>query len=324
MPLLSAFTPTGMLTLSSKPSHAEDIFNSLKNQYADSGISVEPGSREDCTLYAQGMGLARAQYCLEKAWNQLLPSKVTDLLDQREAEYGLIPGPFDSTDTRRRALVARKLLPAGATQNNIENALRALLGADFIAYRPTKTTEAVNTPTNATDQPINFQRSTAAPKVVTLGADISIGLGSPQAVGYTKADLPLHPGLSPSANYIQVGDKLVIEAGRFGLEEVVTVSACTSSTFTATFNKAHQAGAVCTTQPWPRWSSTKRYSLIVVSAAAAVDPVKRKAIDDLMGRMARNVSTWAIVASTGGGTTGPFTIGSSPLGATTLGSVAYP
>jgi hypothetical protein len=323
MPKFSAFTPFGMLAFSSKPSRAESIYNSLANQFTDSGISVDPGSREDCTLYAQAMGMARARYCLEKAWNQILPNKVTDLLDQHEADYGIVPGPTQTTDQRRGALVARKLLPLGAARNNVENALRALLGTDLLAYRTTTAGEGVSTPTNSTDQPLNFQLATVAPKLVTLASDISVGLGAPQTVGYAKVALPLHPGLSPSANYIQAGDKLVVEAGRFSLEEVVTVTASTSSTFTATFNNAHQAGAYCTTQPWPAWSSTQRHALIVLTASAAVDPVKRQAIHDIMGRIARGVSTWAIVASTGTGTAGPFVIGSSPIGATPLGTISY-
>ena len=323
---LSAFTPTGLLRLTSKPSPAESIYNSLANQYRDSGISIEPLSRADCTMYAQAMGMARAQRCLEKGWNQILPSRVSDLLDQREAEYGVVPGPFDTTDQRRSVLASRKLLPLGAAKNNIENALSALLGADFICYRPTKNAEVVKIPGGSDDPAINFQLASVPPKVVTLATDICIGLGFAQAVGYTKAELPLHPGLSPSANYIGVGDKIMIDAGHLALRESVAVTAATATTFTATFNMPHQAGAVCTTQPFPSWQSTQRFALIVLTAAAAVDPVKRQKVHDLLGRIARSVSTWSIVAGDGSpsGTAGPFVIGSSPLGATPLGTVTYP
>lgn len=270
------------------------------------------------------MGMARAQLCQEKGWNQILPTRVTDLLDQREAEYGLVPGPNDSTDDRRAALAARKLLPLGAARNNIENALRSLLGADFVAYRPTKTTEAVNTPTNSIDQPINFQPASTPAKLVTIASDISIHLPFDQAVSYSRVAIPLHPSLSATQPYIAVGDKLVVDPGLSATEEVVTVSASTATTFTATFLKPHQAGALCTTQPWPRWSSTKRFSLIIVSAAAAVDTRRRQAVNDLMSRIARGVSSWAIVAATSSSTAGPFVIGSSPLGATPLGTVSFP
>lgn len=325
MPLLSCFTATGgLLAMSSKPSLAEQIYDSLANQYRDSGISIEPGSRTDCTMFAQAMGMARAQLAQEKGWNQILPTRVSDLLDQREAEYGLVPGPQDTTDQRRAALAARKLLPGGASRNNVENALRALLGADFIAYRPTKHSEALLTPPSSAGQPINFQLASTPAKLVTIGRDISLIGGGPQAVPYSKVEIPVHPGLSPAAHYIAAGDKLVVDPGLPASEEVVIVTASATNSFTAMFNKPHQSGALCTTQPWPHWSSTQRNSLIVVSAAAAVDPTKRKAVNDLMGRIARSVSTWAIVATTGAGTAGPFVIGSSPLGATPLGTVAYP
>lgn len=321
---LSAFTPTGILRLTSEPSPAQSIYNSLANQYRDSGISIEKGSRVDCTIFAEAMGMARAQRCLEKAWNQILPTKVTDLLDQREAEYGVVPSPTQNTDQRRGVLASRKLLPGGASRNNVENALAALLGSDFIHYRPTKNAEVVNTPAAATDQPINFQLPGTAPKVISLAFDVCLGLGSPQEARYLNAPIPMHPAIPATANYIGVGDVLVIDAGSVSAERVTVTGIGTSRTFIATFNQPHQAGAICTTQPWPAWSSNRRSSLIVVTASAAVDPVKRKAVDDLMGRIARGVSSWAIVASTSTGFAGPFVIDTSPLGATPFGSIIYP
>ncbi len=318
MPVLSCFTPCGMLACSSAPSHAEKIFGALKRQYERSNISVAKGSRTDCTIYAQAMGLARGKYALEKAGRQQLAAQVSDLIDLKEHEYGMAPGPTATMSQRRGALAAAKKLPGGAARHNVANALTALLGADFKAYRTMKPSEVVANPASASDSPNAFKLPSVPAKLVKLTVDVCVGLGAPQAVSYEKVSLPSHPALATAARYLQVGDVLVIDAGMPGLEERVTVTAATQSTFTATFTLPHGIGAVCTTQPWPRWTSTQRFSLVVVSASAAVDPEKRRAVDDLMHRMARGVSTWAIVAETTAGHTGPFTIGSSPIGATTV------
>jgi len=126
------------------------------------------------------------------------------------------------------------------------------------------------------------------------------------------------------------GDILCVDPGNLGLVERVTVLASegsgTTRKFTAAFQKPHSAGCYATDGPMPLWSNTKRHVLVVVTAAASVDPKMVRRINELFKRIMRGPTTWAIVQPTtvGAGTVGPFTIGTttgSPLGAVPLESI---
>lgn len=119
------------------------------------------------------------------------------------------------------------------------------------------------------------------------------------------------------------GDVLCVDPGNLGLVERVTVvsseGAGATRRFSATFQKAHDAGTYATDGPVPLWSNTKRHVLVVVTAEAAVDPEQVRRVDELFKRIMRAPTTWAIVQPTtpGATTTGPFLIGTAtgtPLG----------
>jgi hypothetical protein len=131
-----------------------------------------------------------------------------------------------------------------------------------------------------------------------------------------------------------VGDDIVVDAGNPDLAEVVTVTATSIvagspayRALTAVFTKPHAAGAVCVIGDWPYWHSTKRTSLVILAEAAAEDQETRRKVNDLMGRMAREVSRWAIAGGSGsygvGGSAGPFKIGVGKIGVTPLGTVSF-
>jgi len=332
MPKLSRFSPCGMLTLSSQPSHAEQIYKALVasqgDAYRDGKGQLNP--RQEARLYAQAMGLARARYALLAAGNQQFARHAWDLLPVQEREHGLIPRPGETLGERRGALAARMLLPAGASQTNVENALRELLGDDFVAYRPTPASEAALYPANLGDQPMLLQPPEVARKLCRLEQVIATGLGAPQEVAYSDVLDP--KPTATGAEVLAVGDRVLVEPENDALAEVVTVEAARvvifseiddyQIRFTATFTKPHQAGAVLTTAPYPYWTSTKRHSLVVLTASAAADPETRRKVNELMSRLARGVSTWDIAAESAPGVAGPFRVGEGRLGITPMGTVA--
>ncbi len=317
MPLLSRFTPCGMLAMSSRPSHAETIFKALVRSQGD---AYAAGGPHEAKLYAQAMGLARVQYALERAGNQQFAKRATDFFDILEHEHGLVPRP-DATDAERTAeLAARMLLPGGASQANVERALSELLGDDFVAYRPTPVDEMVLYPAAIGDSPMNLVAPEVVRKRLVITGAISTGLGAPQQVRYletrTEAD--------DTALLAAEGDVLVVGPGT-ATEERVTVTAISTvgdeHFLTAAFDQPHPANTLATTAPYPMWTSTKRHSLIVLTAAAAADAEKRRKVHDLMRRVARGVSTWEIAAESEPGETGPFKVGEGLLGITTIGTI---
>lgn len=313
---LSAFRPLGLLRLSSAKPLAKRIYAAMIGGLSGQ-FDASPGTHVEASIFAKAMGLARSAVLIQHAWEQVLPMKALEMLPVREREYGLAPGPNDTIGQRRRAVAARKLLPLGCSRTNVENALRTLLGSDFVAYRPTTVDEMVSWPAALGAVEMNLQPPSVRRKLVTLSASVA-SLGVPLTVPYAllagpppppPVDLPGPAGLS-------VGDVLTVDPGRLGLEEAVAVTAVGGGTLTATFTKAHDSGAIGTTMPFPNWQSSKRHSLIVISAAAAIDPEKRRKIHELMQRIARGVSTWSITDNSG-----PFLVGVSRIGVTPFGAI---
>lgn len=338
MPLFSAFTPFGMLAFSSKPSHAEAFYRSMVralgnepgSSEAHGTISTAPGTRMDAKLYADAMAFARARYQLERAGNQVLPTRLTELLAVREREWGVVPSPIATDDERRAAVAAQYLLPRGAARNEVATLLSTLLGDDFVAYRPTPKAEAVVYPSALGDQPQNLQRASIPRKLIRLTEPVTTGLGAPQYVRYER--FVADPNPSAPLHSLSVGDTVVLDPGNLDLVERATVTALdfdepTEGTvfavFQATLTKPHVTGTVGTTAPWPFWASTKRHNLIVLSPSAALDPEKRRRVHAVLGKVLRGVSTWNLAgeASAGSATTGPFTVGGGMLGVTTIGSI---
>lgn len=327
MPRFSAFAPFGMLAFSSKPSEAEAIHGSIVASLGGDGTNytIQPGSRADATAYAQAMGLARARLTIQRAGNQKFPSKVTDLIPNREEEYGLVPAATATISQRRAALVAAKLLPLGASQLVVENALRGLLGADFLAFRPTPTSEAVSWPANLGDQPQNLQ-APSVPRKLFKTLDPVTAPGTLR-IRARQIAVPTAPGSNTNAPLF--GDKLVWDPENDARTEVLFLETTTALgggvwVLQCTFTSAHDPGVTVTTQPYPMWTSSKRHSLVILTNAAASDPEKRRQVDELMAKILRGVSTWSITDGSGGLTGGPFRVGVGRIGITTLGSVSFP
>jgi hypothetical protein len=135
---------------------------------------------------------------------------------------------------------------------------------------------------------------------------------------------------TPGETDLAAGDVVVVQGENTCLSEVVTVIATVGTGsqryFYAPFQYAHDAGATVTTMDWPYAWSTQRFAFVVVSAAAAVDPVRRNLVHTWMRKLARGVSQWAIVPAgvpiggAGESLITPFAFGTSPLGTAPLGN----
>lgn len=306
MPLFSCFTPFGAgFAFSGAPSHGETIYRAMISSLGapTESLSTEEGTRMRAWCYATAMHLARVRYLLEHAGYQLDPLKVCEMLPKREDEYGVIPSPYDSIDDRRATLAAQLLAPKGAAFNTVLTALATLLGAELRGYLPTPWLDAVVSPANIGDQPMNMPSVTTLPKLFQLRLKITVGLGSPQWVRYEQIELPTIPAqfrpTLPPENLL-VGETVVLDVGNnarherceiFGLRDLGD----NEPEMLIVPTLPHEADAPCTNFHYPWWFSTKRFNLIVLDAAVAGDPETRRKVNELMAKMQRAVSTWAIV-----------------------------
>lgn len=324
MPLLSMFTPCGMHAFSSKPSHAQAIYDAMANNLGGA-YDLTVGEYNEASLYARAMSVARARYTLERAGNQYDPMRAIEMLPALERDWGVVPGETDGLLDRQIAVAAKQLVSRGSRPENLATLLTKLLGADFIKVR-------VHTPAEVTPNYAvsNFTRLDVPPKVVKLTTPICVDLGSVTAVAYENLDKTSAP-----ISLIK-GDSLMVQPENQGLAEVVTVVAAgaaaaaypgtsltgvpVSQIFAAQFTKSHDVGAVATTQNYPLWQSNQRSILIVVSHAAVLNAEKRRRINELMEATLTAGTTWGIVEPNGT-SIGPFTIGVTPIGTTCIGTI---
>ena len=334
--LFSAFTPLDLYRLSAETPRAQLHYEAMVANHGGQ-YDMTAGSRQEAFCFAGALQVARVEQRMREAARQNFADEVCEFMPVREAEYGLIPGPTDTMPTRRAAFRRAKKLHTTWTRTEIEEALKELLGSDFLAYRPTPLADVERWPASLGAAPQNLAATNVTRKVVRITQAVSAGLGSPQTVTYRMFDPTLgaviDTAAAGAAGGLAVGDKFVVEPNVSGISETVTVAAVFQAfgavpigqlpvtSFTATFQKPHTNGCLCFTHAFPRWISTKRHSLIVVTAAAAIDADKRRLVDRQMRRMVRASSTWDIVQSANGTTTGAFTIGSPSIGMQTIGSI---
>lgn len=319
--LFSAFTPLDLYRLSGETPRAQLHYEAMTANLGGA-FDMSEGTRQEAFCYASSLQIARVEQRMREAARQNFETDVCEMMPVREAEYGLLPG-VTATMTERRAAFGRvKRLHGVWTRTEIEAALIEVLGDDFIAYRPTPLADVVRVPADLGDAPQNMAAANVARKIFRITQAVSIGLGAPQTVSYELVDTP-SGSLGAAATGLLVGDVLVVEPNINGIDESVAVTAVLTSPdrFTATFENPHTNDCLAFTHPYPRWISTKRHSLVIVTPSAAIDPSKRRLVDREMRRMVRASSTWDIVQSADGLVTGAFTIGSPAIGMQTIGSV---
>jgi hypothetical protein len=284
-------------------------------------FATTAGSRAEAITYADSMAIARAQLTVERVKNQLDPLLTQEMLPVYEAAYGLVPGPDDSIHTREHALAATMLIAAGARYTAVTASLAAALGSDFLAYRVTPQSEAINFPADpsAANGPCKWTDKAKAPELVRIATAITV-IGSPVRVPYTA--------LNPSPAFsILAGDTIVVSVNNIGLAERVIITAVGANSFTATFTKSHDLGDIATTGYFPYWRSTKKHSLVVLTAAACQDPQKVRLANRVMAQIATSFSSWDIVPAASGTTTVPVAIDGTiraRVGYAAVGAVTYP
>lgn len=283
MPYPSSFTPYGMLTYSSRQSHARVIYDVLVEGLGDTfDTDSDAGFLEAARLYATAMALGSAQYQLDRAGNNRNPLKATELLGLLENDYQITPGPDATLNDRRRELAARAKVAKGNRRGAMEYALRTLLGDAFVEYRTTPLANVVAQPDAPGDFGVFVPKGTQK-KTFTIN-EVIVTTGAPVTVGITVLG-----GNQPVA-----GEDFCVDPDPKRNIERVVLRAVTGSTITAIFTKAHEAGTVAT-RPHPYWLSNKRHHSVLVPLAQALDPETRRKVNELMARAVRGVSVWSII-----------------------------
>lgn len=308
MPAFSAFTGFGHLRFSSRPAHGQRMYEDMVRALGDGkNYSVDFNSLAAARLYANALMFARALNAAQRAGQQFRPSRALELLPALEKEYGITPEPDETIADRRPTVAALARVPRGARKDNVDAVMSELLGDDFIAYRPTPKTEAVLGPNRG----VYVKPGTPRSVFKTLGAITT--LGTPTTVSYTP--------VSGALTRLYAGDRIIIDAGHHDRIEAITVTAATTTTFTATFTKAHDEGVHVATGRHPYFVSTKRHNVFVLSSTAMRSARIRRKANRIIRRLLRGVSTWSLTEETSPGVVGPFEIGVGQIDITHISEI---
>lgn len=314
----SAFAQFGHFSFTAKPSVHEQFYRAYVANVKDA-FDMSEGTHAEATAYARSKAAARAARTLERAGNAVDPLKATEILPNLEKDFGVIPGPFQDTPSRRRAVSVLKKLPAGGTYTAMRAALVTALGSDFLALRLLVGGEIVSVKGDAY---LVSPRPEITPKICRILDPITNTRGGGAGANITV----FYANIDPTAGDVLfvAGDQVVIDPNSSAQAEKLTAIAAagvgTSRTVTfAGALKSHDAGAIVTTLNQPYWWSTRRTMMIVVTQAAAQSLEKRRVVDELMAKMVRGTAQWSIVqpAAVGGTTAGPdalpFVLGATPI-----------
>lgn len=313
----SLFAPPGLREYTSRKPLAQALHETALQLFSRhsgdrGGFSTEEGSLVDLFCFSLAITLARAARTLDKADAERFAAGAYSLLATLEDEHGLRPGADDTLRIRREALADAKRAPRGNARPELEQQLRDLLGTDYVGLHVPSGAEVVIWPADLGDQPQLLADVDITRKLVRVVPAISFGLGAPQEVAYT----PVDPIDADAGHTLAVGDRLVVEPELLHRAEVVTVEAISAigTSFTATFNEAHEPNAWAAQMPFPAWTSSQRNVLVALTPAAAIDPETRRKADALLTKILTGVTTWSLCPSTDGATIGPWTIADPVLG----------
>ncbi len=210
------------------------------------------------------------------------------MLGLLEQDYQIVPAADATLNDRRRELAARAKISKGNRQGAMEYALRLLLGADFIEYRTTPIQFATVSP--YLPESIGAYPPPGTEKKTIRITQRILERGIPVTVSFETIGLSQLPAAGETYSFDPDTRNASIEA--------VTVDSVVGANLTATFAKAHEAGAVATNSN-PAWISSKRYVSVVTTLAAATNPETRRKINELMARVSRGVTQWEIIHNQG-------------------------
>ena len=151
----SDFTPCGLFQLGNDPSPGEQVFKAMTMQITDPKTGrcpydLTPGTHEEAKLRATALQVAAAAVRVETAAIQGDPTKAIEGIPRLEQDYVITPPVGATLPQRAAALTAAAQMNGGASYGAIVNALRALLGTNFVGLNPsTDHTEVPSNPATA-------------------------------------------------------------------------------------------------------------------------------------------------------------------------------
>jgi hypothetical protein len=310
----SIFAPSGIRFTRRKP-HSERIYESLRDSWG-SLFTDDPEAAINVETFAQAKCLGAAKEQLERAGNQANPRYCNELLLKLEADFRIVPPPGASNQERRSALIAARAVKGGALRAALEDGLEALLGDGFVALVAQDISDTIG---GGGVYPDNLTPHNGPGRFAPLGDPFKV-------VRLTTHSLGVSVGYAFVAGYdtpLMVDEVLTVGPSDTGLTETVTITGSSGSYFSATFANPHDVGTMCTTAPVPYWVSGRRIVYAVVSDAVLADAVLMRQANNYLCKALPHACQWALVASSGSGTSGPFVIGESMLGQTPIVQVTY-
>jgi hypothetical protein len=259
------------------------------------------------------LGVAKRQ--IIAAGQQDDPDNVTYLLEPLEKDYRIFPLSAASIRDRRMALKAAILARNGSYESVITAGLTDILGSLFVHWRPMNYNHGEVT-SNTNYPAFSPPRNVPCKLIQTLDGIMP----GTRSVGYIR--------IQDDGNPILTGEKVMVDAGVNGIEEVVRVTGTHQYGglywFTGVFRKTHDPGVYSATSPFIRWTSNQRHSMVVVASSVLTNPYLLNQVHEFMRKTMPVVSTWVVCAETSSGHVGPFKIGVSPIGQTPLCSASIP
>lgn len=274
----SNFAPFGEFAFSGEDSESEKIYNA---QVAALGPAFA-GTQAEAETYADSMCFGAARLQIQAAGAQDDPTQVNYLISELEKDWRIYPPPGATLGERRAELAFKQGFANGALETAIEAGLSALLGSLFVNWRPMDRA-TYNEVTLNTTYPVHSPLRRTVIKKITINDVIFPGI---QTVSYTR--------LLDDGNPILTGETIVVEPGRNGLEDIVTVTAATATTLTADFDLPHDAGVPATTGPMIRWTSNQRHSMVIVHPDVLANNTLLTKVHEFMRRVMTAVSTWIV------------------------------
>lgn len=299
----SNFAPFGEFAFSSETSESEKIYDA---QIRALGPAFT-GPNDEAETYADSMCFGAARLQLQAAGAQDDPTQVSYLIEELERDWRVYHAPDATLGERRAELAYRMAASSGAFDTAITAGLTALLGALFIHQRPMNLDPLLEVSSSSTFPTHSPPRNTPIKKI-TINDSISPGSA---LVPYTSE---LNDG-----NSLLIGEKLIVDPGLLGIEEIVIVEYADSVKFAATFTKPHTSGTHATTGPFCRWWSNQRHTMVVVDSSVLTNSNLLTKVHEFMRRTMPAVSTWVVCSETSPGYVGPWIVGSSLIGKTPLG-----
>lgn len=310
MGTFSLFQPFGLFRFSGAKPIAEVIYEQmLKGLGAE--INFDEDSNVQMELYANAIVSAIARKTVEKGFNQHDPLRVGDLLEAQEWENGLVPLASQTRSQRRQTLAAIRSLTIDGKFSTISQQLQNMLGDKLVFYRTVRLDDLF-AGIGIFIRTDDLYKETQSP--ITIA---SLRIASPNVGNgirfYTEHVFGVR-------KIFEVGEQILLEPG-LSRAERVTVDASGDGWFECTAYYPHDVGSFVGNMHFAYTPNSKRTHFIVLQEPYAFDPTLRGQIDVVMRRLVTGSSVWHVLNEDQSGASGPFTIGESKLGTSSIGVV---